>query len=288
MSKSSAAIAPWWVVGLVLGSVACSADGSSASSGAAGNAGAAQVAFGAGGGAAAGASSAAGNAGTAAGSGGSSGASSAGGASAGSGGAGGDGCHFDPDPWPNGAFVTSVVSFTPGPGAGFGQDMMPCVAEGPPHGQGTMQGSLDVVSLGMGGEIVLGFAPNAIVDGPGVDFIVFENAFYVGGDPNVVYADPGEISVSDDGTTWTSFPCPDADWKAVGRQCAGVHPVISSAEVGVSPFDPTVAGGDQYDLADLGVAHARYVKIKSRATGAAGPAAGFDLDAIAIVHAKPD
>jgi hypothetical protein len=163
---------------------------------------------------------------------------------------------------------------------------MPCVAEGPPHGLGTMQGSLDVVSLGLDGEIVLGFAPNAIVDGPGVDFIVFENAFYVGGDPNVVYADPGEVSVSDDGTTWVAFPCPDADWKAAGRQCAGVHPVIASAEIGVSPFDPTVAGGDQYDLADVGVTHARYVKIKSRGPGMAAPTAGFDLDAIAIVHAK--
>ena len=54
---------------------------------------------------------------------------------------------------------------------------MPDIVLGPPVGGGALAGSLDVVSLGFSGEIVLCFEPNAIVDGPGADFIVFENAF---------------------------------------------------------------------------------------------------------------
>ena len=203
-----------------------------------------------------------------------------------SGSAGTSACDFGVDPWPNGAFVTAVVSFTPGPGAGFGADAMPCVVEGPPRGLGTANGSLDVVSLGMGGEIVLSFAPRAIVDGPGVDFIVFENAFYISGDPNNPYAEPGEVSVSDDGVTWHAFPCPTGEWK--GQSCAGVHPVFASGTTGISPFDPTMAGGDPFDLATLGLTHARYVKIVDRGQNKTPSSAGFDLDAIAIVNAAPD
>src|SRR5262249_55619727 len=73
-------------------------------------------------------------------------------------------------------FGEAVVSFTPGQGAGFGQNKMPGVVLGPPQGQGDSSGSTDVVSLGNGGEIVLETGVT-IVDGPGVDLIVFENAF---------------------------------------------------------------------------------------------------------------
>ena len=72
-------------------------------------------------------------------------------------------------------FVTSVVDFTPGACAGYGADSMPTVVEGPPYGGGRQAGGLDVVSLGNGGSITLSFAPNGIVDGPGADFVVFEN-----------------------------------------------------------------------------------------------------------------
>ena len=68
-------------------------------------------------------------------------------------------------------------------------------------------GSLDVVTLGNGGSITLGFAPSSIVDGPGPDFIVFENAFYVDGDPNTPYAELASVEVSDDGQHFEAFPC---------------------------------------------------------------------------------
>jgi hypothetical protein len=199
-------------------------------------------------------------------------------------------------------FVTGVVSFSPTDCAGFGAASMPGMVEGPPVGGGTVHGSLDVVSLGCGGSIVVSFAPNAIVDGPGPDFIVFENPFDIGGDSTNVYAEPGEVSVSDDGTTWQTFPCTPTMDPAVSDgtgtappygACAGWHVVYSTPQNGISPLDPAAAGGDAFDLHDLGVTHARYVRIVDRTAEscpsdvASKPTTnGFDLDAVAIVHAE--
>ncbi len=187
-------------------------------------------------------------------------------------------------------FVTQVVSFMPGPCAGFGAPSMPGIVEGPPEGAGTLQGSFDVVSLGTGGEIVLAFGENAIVDGPGVDFVVFENAFYANGDPSQIAADLGEVSVSEDGQTWTPFPCTPGASPPYGA-CAGWRPVLSSTKSGISPFDPA-AGGDPYDLSTIGIREAKFVRIRDmfRTTCPDKPPRptnyGFDLDAIAVVNAK--
>jgi hypothetical protein len=189
-------------------------------------------------------------------------------------------------------FVTSVVSFTPGDCAGFGIPEMPSIVMGPPVGGGCCSGSLDVVSLGHAGEIVLDFAPNAIIDGRGVDFIVFENPFWVGGDPSRPYAKLGEVSVSEDGTTWKSFPCTPGAGPVYGT-CAGWRPVFSAPGNGISPVDSNAAGGDSFDLADLGLSAARFVRIRDLGTVACptdpamkSTSGGFNLDAIAIVNAK--
>lgn len=186
-------------------------------------------------------------------------------------------------------FATKVVSFTPGDCAGFGLTAMPGVVLGPPVGGGESNGSLDVVSLGFEGEIVLSVEPNAIVDGPGVDLLVFENPFLTGGIPN---AELGEVSVSDDGTTWKTFPCTPGPGPTYGS-CAGWHPVYSAPGNGISPVDPAKAGGDAFDLKDVGLARARFVRIRDRGTVAcpASPGmkpttVGFDLDAIAVVNAQ--
>ena len=123
-------------------------------------------------------------------------------------------------------FVTKVVSFTPGDCAGFGLPAMPGVVLGPPVGAGSAAGSLDVVSLGYSGEIVVSVDPNEIVNGPGVDFIVFENAFYAGGDPNKPTAELAEISVSDDGITWKPSSLGGASWSSV-RMCSAVDTATS-------------------------------------------------------------
>jgi hypothetical protein len=200
-------------------------------------------------------------------------------------------------------FVTSVVSFHQGTCAGYGASGLPGIVEGPPQGGGAVEGSVDVVSLGGGGSIVVGFAPNAIVDGPGVDFVVFENPFdYGNGDR---YVEPGEVSVSDDGVTWTAFPCtdttqamPDGGWGAT--RCGGMNLVYSNPfrPPYISPFDLQRAGGDQYDLASIGVKHARYVRIRNVVATEPCPEGGlpdgevlpdkngFDLDAIAIINGE--
>jgi hypothetical protein len=182
-------------------------------------------------------------------------------------------------------YAREVVSFEPGKHAGFGQDDLPDVVLGPPQGGGLERGSLDVLSLGQGGEIVLGFGERAISDGHGADFIVFENAFWPGGDQSAVYAEPGEVSVSDDGKIWKTFAC-DAggDGKGHYEGCAGWSPTLEYDPFEVVPLDPKRTGGDAFDLADVAMKHARYVRIRDLAKEAEGNAAGFDLDAVGIVN----
>jgi len=192
------------------------------------------------------------------------------------------------DSAPTGNFATRVVTFTPGGCAGFGASAMPGVVLGPPVGNGASVGGLHVVSLGRGGEIVLSVEPVAIVDGPGVDFLVFENAFYVGGNPQSIFAEPGEVSVSEDGVTWKTYPCTATS--APYGSCAGWRPVHASPTNGIASTDPAVAGGDPFDLADVGLARARFVRIRDMGGeacpdgGTAAGTRGFDLDGIAIVR----
>lgn len=185
----------------------------------------------------------------------------------------------DAGPLPPNPWADRVVSFTPGPGAGFGQDRMPQVVLGPPHGGGDSMGSLDVVSLGNEGSIVLEFTDWVIIDGPGVDFLVFENAF-------IGFIETGIVAVSDDGATWHEFPCAAVlDGGTAG--CAGVTPVYADPDTnGLSPTDPTVAGGDGFDLAHVGLSRARFVRIRDSGRNRyyGPPGGGFDLDAIAVVN----
>ncbi|WP_433929178.1 hypothetical protein AB3662_36685 [Sorangium cellulosum] len=181
---------------------------------------------------------------------------------------------------PGARFATRVVSACLGAGQGFGEDRFPDIVLGPPRGGGCCGGSLDVLSLGDGGSIVVAFEGNAIVDGPGADFLVFENAFERGGDAANVFAELATVEVSEDGVAWSAFPCAADRYPYDG--CAGWHPVHASpGENDVDPLDPSSAGGDPFDLADVGVPLARYVRITDRA----GTPDVFDLDAVGIVHA---
>jgi hypothetical protein len=184
---------------------------------------------------------------------------------------------------PGPRFATGVVSHEFGPGQNIGQEYFPEWVLGPPKGEGACQGATtDVVSLGNGGFVVLEFAGNAIVDGPGPDFIVFENAFGVNCDLSNIFAELATVSVSNDGVTWTDFPCTAT--KPPYGQCAGTHAVYANADTNtIDPTDPSVSGGDPFDLADIGVTRARFVRITDRVdtTGLNGV---FDLDAVSIVH----
>jgi len=46
-------------------------------------------------------------------------------------------------------------------------------------------------------------------------------------------------------------------------------------------------GGDSFDLADLGIAEARFVRIRDLSDAGGPPSAGFDLDVIGAVYLEP-
>lgn len=194
-----------------------------------------------------------------------------------------DGAPYDTRPWmlDGDPFADRVVLFEPGEGAGFGARSMPDIVLGPPEGAGNA-GSLDVVSLGRSGVIVLEFIDVIPADGPGADFIVFENPF-----PG--WLETGRVEVSIDGETWLEFPC-DAQNETEGFPgCAGIASVWSNIENGIDPTDPSVSGGDLYDLADVGLSYAKFVRITDSGENTyEGIAGGFDLDAMAVVNRQSD
>ena len=181
-----------------------------------------------------------------------------------------------------GHFASAVVSFDPGEAAGFGQQGFPDIVLGPPQGRGENAGSLHVLSLGQAGAIVLGFDRD-IVDGPGDDLIVFENAFRAAsGD---IWAETAIVGVSEDGVTFFDWPCEADDVAGGFPGCAGVTPTLVTATNGLSPYDPAVAGGDAFDLASVGLTRARFVRIVDSGQNTyEGTSGGFDLDAVAVVH----
>jgi hypothetical protein len=178
--------------------------------------------------------------------------------------------------------ASCVVSFEEGEDAGFGAERFPEVLYGEPLGNGDTSGGLDVLSFGRGGSIVIGFGGNSIIDGQGPDFVVFENPFFAAGNPDEVFAELGEVSVSMDGRTWVTFPCAEEATPPAG--CAGYSPVFANADLGISSFDPAASGGDTFDLAGVGVNEARFVRIRDLEGKGAAPSAGFDLDAISVLH----
>lgn len=182
-------------------------------------------------------------------------------------------------------FASEVVDYAFGSGQDTGQDEFPELVLGPPEGKGPNQGSSDgVVSLGNGGWVILGFGENAIVDGPGVDFIVFENAFFYGAEGENVFAELATVSVSADGEHWIDFPC-TATEPPYGS-CAGWHPVLANGEQEeLSELDPATAGGDAYDLGEICLDYARFVRITDREDLDAPLDGVFDLDAVGIVNA---
>lgn len=189
------------------------------------------------------------------------------------------------DPEVRARYGVEIVGYEPGPGAGFGQQGLPGVVLGPPAGKGQGAGSLDVLSLGRGGQITLRLE-RAVVDGPGPDLIVFENPFWMGGDPAQVWAELGEVSVSEDGERWHAFPC---DTKPQGAPpvwpgCAGWTPTESFDASTQIPLNAEQVGGDGFDLADLEIERARFVRVRDVSELGSSPSAGFDLDAVGVVH----
>ena len=209
---------------------------------------------------------------------------------------------------------------------------LPGIVLGAPRGTGLAWGSTDVVSLGAatcndagasapyGGSITLEFVDNLVWDGPGADFTVFENVFYVCNaagvpDPETRFMEPALVSVSQDGINWRQFKTdfsPRYD-PATGKlnlrhpYCynsgfAGVNPIMSNGYT-PDPTDPAVSGGDSFDISELGFKWIRYVRIQSTgnrwltdsngnlihhteeqdAANRNSTKSGFDLDAVSAI-----
>ncbi len=205
----------------------------------------------------------------------------------------------------------------PTPDGRYGANTLPGIVLGPPGDSSPIQGSTTVASLGPDGSVTLRFDDIVIEDRPGPDFIVFENAFFVGSVPPndsadySVFTEPGFVDVSADGTAWTRFPY-DAQALAetAGKSAskalqhrltglAGITPTFTgnwtvadsltawdaSGQGGVSG-----AGGDAFDLATLGLTQARFIRITDAGSrnGPTGSAEGFDLDAVVVLHGRPN
>ncbi len=174
-------------------------------------------------------------------------------------------------------FVAEVVDVQYGEGAGFGQESFPDIVLGPPQGFGEYRGSLDVLTLGEGGSITLAFE-QSIVDVEGPDFIVFENVF-------VGWLETGIVSASEDGETWFTWACDPVDADNNFPGCAGVNPTLSHPDNCIDARDPLLAGGDAFDLSDIGLSEVQYIRIEDSGANTLG---GFDLDAVAIIHGQPN
>ena len=231
---------------------------------------------------------------------------------------------------PNDPFADEVMSFTPlNPGNCFGLANMPNVVLGPPRGAGEYAGSLDVVSFHAkvnndsgaaapyGGSVVLKFNNNIVVNGPGVDFTIFENALHAFSTTNY-FIEPAVVDVSYDGVNFYRFPFDFVPHYTPQNQLdlqnpfayptgfAGVKPVLSNNLV-PDPTDPAVSGGDSFDLNNISpnLTWIQYVRITSTGDnwlqdmngdfvrhthgsptwGASGTGnSGFDLDAVAAVN----
>jgi hypothetical protein len=212
------------------------------------------------------------------------------------------------------AFADCVDDLSLGTNGGFGSQAQ---VLGAPQGAGAFQGTTDVLSLGLGGWIVLEFRDNTIVDGPGVDFTVFENAFMAYDEyfeTLAPFMEPARVSVSQDGSTWYEFDCALDPLEEANLYpgCAGIYPVFAdgldpAAPHASIPSDtpiedligqdifafpiPAGSGGDSFDLADVGLEWAAFVRVEA-ASFLSGPSggsnnAGFDLDAVAAVHSEP-
>ncbi len=226
-------------------------------------------------------------------------------------------------------YADSVRLFRPLAESGHGAGFAPENVLGPPDGRGTFAPASDpaqVLSLharagppgasldAHGGVIVLAFEDNLVWDGPGEDFTVFENVFFINGDANRRYMEPAIVSVALFEDEWHRFPIDVVPPATTSSTPATMDPFYynrgfagRNATTGGDPTDPRQSGGDSFDLADLrrsGLTWIRFVKIQSTghqvlrddfgghpvqhtdtlgALNGSG-SSGFDLDAVSAVN----
>ena len=150
-------------------------------------------------------------------------------------------------------YATSVVSFNQGGGSGiFDQSL---ILGGPRGGAGS-----HVLTLGTGGDVTLAFDVT-LTDGPGADFIVYENGFEFGG---LTFPEMAMVEVSSNGVDFARFPMrydgPQGPFMSnfellpwgVYSGLTGLVPPVANVDTNtIDPLNPVLAGGEALDLADL-------------------------------------
>ncbi len=191
------------------------------------------------------------------------------------------------------AGADSVAFFLPGSGqnVGQGEDYFPANVLGlpDPNASATTPSAIpeQICSLGMGGEIILAFTDKIIVDGDGPDFTVFENVMlFNAGLPNEIrFVEPAKVAVSEDGLSFVEFPF---DSLTLGG-LAGFSPTNGAAD----PTNPAESGGDSFDLGEVGLDQARFIKLTDISQFLldrpnhpywSALISGFDLDAVVAVN----
>ena len=138
----------------------------------------------------------------------------------------------------------------------------------------------EILSLGIGGEIIVSFKNYTILNGVGIDFVIFENSF-INPVNKKYFAEPAVISVSYDGLEYFDFPY---NYETL-EGCAGVNPTIGDK----NPYDYPSSGGDGFDLNIVGINEIKYIKIKDITESIYqnknhlyydAVLSGFDLDAV--------
>lgn len=135
-----------------------------------------------------------------------------------------------------------------------------------------------LLSFGHAGELLLKVKDGGfIVDEPGFDFSLYENAFRIGR-TRKIFQEFGLVGVSEvsEPTTFHWFECDPRN--GVVRGCFGAV--------------PTDEGGDQFDLAEVGQKKIKYIWIKDLGINknfpSKWPTEGCDLDALRLFHAYRD
>ena len=130
------------------------------------------------------------------------------------------------------------------------------------RGAGLLAGSTDVYSLDYASRpyLVLGWSGRRVTNGPGVDIVVFENAFRTMWDEHAYFMDPIVVAVSLDGQHWVDLPhayvAADPTQYSTARESwegfAGITPVVVNDDTEPMSWLDPLAGGDGLDLDVLG------------------------------------
>ncbi len=186
--------------------------------------------------------------------------------------------------------IDTVLSVRWGIGQDFGREFFPQNIYGFPDTNARAEaGSADprqICSLGLGGEIIIGWKNAVLVNRAGADFTIFENVFLKF--DNRPFAEPARIAVSKDGVNFIEFPFDSLTL----RGCAGVSPTIGNRQ----SCDSRVSGGDSFDLATIGMDSIRFIRIRDISAWLLSRTnhplwdptiSGFDLDAVVGINLLP-